>query len=91
MTGITVKGTELLETPPTVTVILRFPAARLLGTAAVTLVSLQEEIDAVAEPKVTKLAPCVAPKPAPEMVMGVPPGPRGWERLLMDGADCAWV
>jgi hypothetical protein len=68
-------------------VIFRFPAARLLGTGTTRLVSLHEEGGATVEPKVTKLAPCVAPKLAPEMVMGVAPGPSGCERLLMEGAD----
>jgi len=69
----------LLGTPPTVTVMFRSPAARLLGTGTTMLVSLQEEGGATVEPKATKLAPVI--------VMGVLPGPSGCERLLIEGAD----
>jgi hypothetical protein len=51
------------------------------------LVSLHEEGAEAVAPKVTKLAPWVAPKLAPVIVMCVPPGPSGCERLLMEGAD----
>ena len=87
MTGITRKEAALLGTALTVTTMLRLPAASELGTVAVMAVSLQEETDAVAEPKETKLAPWAAPKFAPEIVMGVPPAPSDCERLEMEGAD----
>jgi hypothetical protein len=78
---------ELLGTPPTVTVMFRSPAVRLLGTGTTSFASLREEGGATVEPKVTKLAPWVAPKLDPVMVMGVLPGPNGCERLLIEGAD----
>ena len=87
MTGITRNEAELLETLLTVTTMFALPAASEAGTAAVTLESLQEEIDAAAEPKVTRLAPCAAPKPEPVIVMGWPAAPRGWEMPEMEGPD----
>ena len=87
MTGITRNEAELLEAPPAVTATFTLPAGSELGTAAMMLVSLQEETAAVVEPKVTTLEPCVAPKPEPEMVMGWPAAPRGWEMLEMEGPD----
>ena len=87
MTGITRNEEELLGVPLTVTTMFALPAASDAGTAAVTLVSLHEETEAVAEPKVTALAPCEAPKPEPEMVMGCPAAPRGWEMPEIDGPD----
>ncbi len=77
MAGATMNAVTLLATPETVTVI--FPVRAPAGTAATILVALQLVIDVAAiPPKVTVLAPCVAPKFVPVMVMDAPTAPEGW-------------
>ena len=82
---VTVNGTPLLATPPTVTT--TFPVVAPLGTGATMLVALQLEGVAAVPLKVTVLVPRVAPKFAPAMVTGVPTGPDVGFKLVMLGVE----
>jgi uncharacterized protein YjeT (DUF2065 family) len=82
---VTVKGTPLLERPPTVTT--TFPVVAPLGTGTVKLVALQLVGVATVPLNATVLAPIVAPKFAPVIVTAVPTGPDVGVRLVMPGAD----
>ena len=57
MTGMTVKVTALLETPPTVTEMVRSPAEREAGTGTTMLVSLHEDGVPRTDPNATVLEP----------------------------------
>lgn len=72
--GVTVKGSGLLATPPTVTTTLTVPNP-IDGTGTSMLVALQLVGAAVVVPKVTVLVPCVAPKFTPVIVIIAPMGP----------------
>ena len=67
------KPTPLLVTPATVTTML--PVVAPLGTGTTMLVGLQLVGVATVPLNVTMLAPCMAPKLAPEIVTGVPTVP----------------
>jgi len=84
MFGVIVKGTALLEKPPTVTTTLPVPAV-VLGIRTTMLVPLQLDGDAGAPLKETVLVPCDAPKFDPEIVTEVVTGPDVGERLVMLG------
>jgi hypothetical protein len=72
--GVTVKGSPLLGTPPTVTI--TFPVFAPAGTEVSMLVSLQEvTVVARVPPKVIVLDPLVPPKFEPVIVMLAPIGP----------------
>jgi hypothetical protein len=80
----TLKVTPLLATPPTVT--MTFPVVAPVGTGTTMLVALQL-VGAVEVPlNVTVLAPCVAPKLEPAMVIAVPGVPDVGLRLEILGA-----
>jgi hypothetical protein len=81
---VTVNGTTLLATPPTVTT--TFPVVAPAGTAITMLVALQ--LLAVPAPvplNVTVLVPCGLPKFVPVIVTGVLTGPDVGFRLVMLG------
>src|SRR5436189_4232132 len=80
---VTVKGTPLLERPPTVTT--TFPVVAPLGTGTVKLVALQLVGVATVPLNATVLVPCVAPKFAPVIVTAVPTGPDVGLSVLIDG------
>src|SRR5215467_13424760 len=80
---LTVKGTPLLATPPTVTT--TFPLVAPAGTEATIAVALQLVGVTVVPLKVTVLVPCVAPKLEPLIVTEVPTGPEVGERLAIAG------
>src|SRR5712691_10784778 len=85
---VTVNGTPLLATPPTLTTTLLLPIVAPLGTCAVMLVALQPVIIvAVVLLNLTVLFPCVAPKFVPRIATEVPTGPDVGFRLAMVGAD----
>jgi hypothetical protein len=71
--GGTVNAAPLLESPPTDTTTL--PDTAPAGTGATMLVELQLEGVASVPLKLTVLVPCVAPKPVPIIVTGVPTAP----------------
>jgi hypothetical protein len=79
--GKAVNSKPLLATLDTVTI--KFPVVTPLGTGATMLVSLQLVGVANVPLNLTVLDPCVAPKPTPVMVMGVPGIPLGGERLAI--------
>jgi len=79
----TVKLAPLLATPPTVTT--TFPVVAPAGTAATMLVALQLVGVAAMPLNLTVLAPCVAPKFAPETVTDAPTNPDVGFRLVMLG------
>ena len=81
---LTVKGTPLLATPPTVTT--TFPVVAPDGTGATIDVALQLVGVAAVPLKRTVLVPCVEPKLEPLIVTEVPTGPEVGERLVMAGA-----
>jgi hypothetical protein len=83
MLGETVKDTELLAPPATVT--KTFPVAAPVGTGATMLVAIQLVGVAAIPLKVIVLAPCVAPKLEPVMVTKVPTGPAVGFRLVTFG------
>jgi hypothetical protein len=83
VTGLTVKLTPALATPPTVTTTL--PVAAALGTGTTIEVALQLIGFAVVPLKVTVLVPCVAPKFVPVIVTDVPTAPDVGDRLVMLG------
>jgi len=70
---VTVNGRALLAVPPTVTT--TFPVAAPAGTGATMLVADQLVGVAAAPLNVTVLAPCVAAKFVPVIVIAVPTGP----------------
>src|SRR5215472_5919366 len=78
---VTVKLTELLATPLTVTITL--PEVAPLGTGTTMLPALQEEGVAETPLNVTVLVPCEAPKFDPAMVTEVPTAPLLGVKLLM--------
>ncbi len=83
MVGVTVKFTELLATPPTVTMTL--PVVAPVGIGTTIPVPLQNVGDPAVPLKVTELVPCVDPKPVPLIVTEVPTGPAKMLRLVMLG------
>src|SRR5439155_489985 len=79
-----VNALPLLASPPTVTTTL--PVVAPAGTGTTMLVA-DQLVGVADEPlNVTLLAPCVAPKPVPAMVIGVATGALVGERLVMVGA-----
>jgi hypothetical protein len=80
---VTVKALPLLERPPTVTT--TEPLAAPLGTGTTMLAALQLVGVAAVPLNVTVLAPCVAPKFVPVIVIAVPTGPDVGERFVMLG------
>jgi hypothetical protein len=83
ITGRTVKFMPLLDSPDTVTTTL--PVVAPLGTGTLMLVALQLVGAAVVPLNVTPLAPCVAPKLVPVMVMAAPTPPEFGDRAEMLG------
>jgi hypothetical protein len=71
--GGTVNATPLLESPPTDTTTL--PDTVPAGTGTTMLVALQFVGVASVPLKLTVLVPCIAPKPVPVIVTGVPTAP----------------
>jgi len=86
---VTVKVKPLLTCPPTVATTL--PVLAPLGTGTAMLVALQLVGVALTPPKVTVLAPCVAPKFAPLIVTEVPTGPDDGFKPVMLGAGTVTV
>jgi hypothetical protein len=84
-TAVTVKGTLLLATPPTITT--TFPVAAPVGTGTAMLVALQLVGVAAVPLKVTVLLPALAPKFVPVIVMGVPNAPELGLRRVTLGAS----
>src|SRR5258708_38577940 len=80
---VTVKGTPLVATPPTVTTTL--PEVAFVGTGTVMLVALQFVGAATVPLKVTEPEPCVPPKFVPEIVTEVPTTPDVGLRPVMPG------
>ena len=80
---ITVKGTLLLATPPTVTT--TFPVVAPFGTGTTMLVALQVVGEAAVPLKVTVLVPWEAPKFRPAMVTEAPAVPEVGLKLVMLG------
>jgi hypothetical protein len=80
---LTVKGTPLLATPPTVTVTL--PVVAPPGTGTTMLVALQLVDPAVIPLKEIVLDPGLAPKPVPAIVTEVPTDPEVGFRLAICG------
>ena len=85
----TVNVTALLATPPTFTVTLTAPAARLLGTVTVIEVADHEVTVAAVVPKSTVLDPCVEPKLVPVIVTEVPVAPEVGLSKVIAGAAVA--
>jgi hypothetical protein len=86
---VNVKLEPLLARPPTVTTTLPVPAPA--GTGTTMLVPLQLVGVAFTPPKVTVLAPCVAPKFAPVIVTAVPTTPELGPKFEMLGAGAGIV
>jgi hypothetical protein len=85
---VTVKLTELLACPPTVTTTP--PVVAPLGTLMVILVPLQAlAVPAETPLNVTVLLPWLLPKFEPVIVTGVPTGPDVVDRLVIAGAAVA--
>src|SRR5438874_13608801 len=82
----TVKVTELLAVPLTVTITLAAPFESPDGTTATIDVLPQLVVEAVTPAKVTVLVPFVPPKFFPVIVTDVPEGPEVGEILVMLGA-----
>src|SRR5436190_1397554 len=80
---VTVKGTPLLASPPTVTT--TFPVVAPVGTGTVRLVALQLVGVASVPLNATVLVPGVAPKLAPVIVTAVPIGPDVGVSVVIDG------
>lgn len=80
---LTVNGTPLLATPPTVTTTL--PLVAPLGTGTVMLLSPQLIGVAAVPLNVTVLVPCVTPKLEPVIVTDVANGPDVGLRLVIAG------
>jgi hypothetical protein len=70
---MTVNGTALLVTPPTVTT--TDPVVAPAGTGALMLLALQLVGDVAVPLNVTVLAPCATPKFVPAIVTAVPTAP----------------
>jgi hypothetical protein len=79
----TVNATPLLARLPTITT--TFPVAAPAGTGAMIVVVFQLVGVAAMPLNVTALVPCVAPKFAPVIVIGIPTGPDAGFRLVMLG------
>jgi hypothetical protein len=88
--GVTVKGTPLLATPPTVT--MTFPVVAATGTCTSKLVAVQL-LAAPAEvvPNVTVLVPWLPPKFTPVIVTVAPTGPCVMLRVEMLGPGAVTV
>jgi hypothetical protein len=86
---VTVNGTPLLATPPTVTTTL--PVVAPAGTCAVMLVALHPVGVAVVPLNLTVLVPCVPPKFVPAIATEVPTGPAVGLRLVMLGAGAEFT
>src|SRR5436189_268199 len=80
---VTVKGTLLLASPPTVTTTV--PVVAPVGTGTVRLVALQLVGVATVPLNATVLVPGVAPKFAPAIVTAVPTGPDVGLSVVIDG------
>src|SRR5204863_2973094 len=80
---VTVKGTPLPASPPTVTT--TFPGVAPVGTGTVRLVALQLLGVASVPLNATVLVPCVAPKLAPVIVTAVPTGPAVGLSVVIEG------
>jgi len=84
MFGMTVKGSPLLATPPTVTT--TFPVVAPFGTAAEMLVSVQPTNAAVVPLNVAVLLPCDGPKFTPVIVTETPTSPEvGLKEVMLGG------
>jgi hypothetical protein len=83
--GVTLKLTLALENPPTVTMTGAAPSPSVGGTGTAMLPLLQLVGVTATPPTVTVLAPCVAPKLVPAIVIDVPTGPDAGVRLVMPG------
>ena len=83
---LTVKGTPLLATPPTVTT--TFPVVAPEGTEVIRLVALQFVTEAGVWLNLTVLVPCADPKFVPVIVTAVPTGPEVVDKLDIAGAPC---
>jgi hypothetical protein len=81
--GVTVKPAPLLGNPPTVTT--TGPVVARAGTVTKMLVGLHAVGVAAVPLNVTVLAPCVAPKSVPAIVMAAPIAAAAGERLVMFG------
>jgi hypothetical protein len=87
--NVSLKGTPLLASPPTVTT--TFPLAAPLGTGTKIEFELQPVGVAKVPLKVTVLVPCAGPKFVPVIVTTVPAGPEMGEIVAMSGAtDAGW-
>ncbi|SRR5260221_4720454 len=87
--SVTVKVTQLLDAPPTVT--STQPVVAPDGAATVMDVALQVVGVAAVPLNVTVLTPCVAPKLDPVIVTDVPTWPELGERLPISGVtDASW-
>src|SRR5436190_8488274 len=80
---VTVKGTPLLASPPTLTTTV--PVVAPVGTGTVRLVALQLVGVASVPLNATVLVPFVAPKLAPVIVTAVPTGPDVGLSVMIDG------
>jgi len=85
VTTVTLKGTALLATPPTVTTML--PVFAPAGTGTTIVVAPQLVGVAVAPLNVTVLLPWLDPKFAPAIVTEVPTGPEVGVTLVIMGAE----
>ena len=81
--GVTVKLALVAPTPPTVT--SNVPEVAPDGTVAVMLVVDHVTTAALVEFNVTVLPTCVAPKPVPVIVTGMPTGPELGEIAVIAG------
>ena len=84
---VTVKGTPLLATPPTVTT--TFPVVAPEGTDVIRLLALQLVTVAIVPLNLTVLVPCADPKFVPVIVTGVPTGPEAVDKLEIVGGPCS--
>jgi hypothetical protein len=80
---VSVKGTPLLDTPPTVTT--TGPVVAPEGTGATMVVALQLVGLAVVPLNVTVLLPWGEPKLVPVIVIGVPVAPEVGDKLVILG------
>jgi hypothetical protein len=85
---VTVKATELLFVPPTLTTTFTLPATNPDGTLAVMEFPplLQFVTDAVTPPNVTLLVSWLEPKPLPLITTEVADAPELGFRLVIEGA-----
>src|SRR5579862_8782190 len=65
------------------------PEVAPMGTVIVMDVALQEPTVAETPPSVTTLAPCVSPKPLPEITSWLPTAPVDADRPVITGAGLA--